>query len=110
MEYSKKINKNLSNLSKNPNSIEHPIKLLELLLEKVINFILINKESKTINTLVSNTKVILNYIKNQLAIRILFIGRHSSGKTSLINSFLGIYLLETSSERCTMDCFIIKYK
>ena len=109
MEYSKKINKNISNLTKNPNSIEHPIKLLELLLEKLINFLLINKESKTINILVSNTKMILNYIKNQMAIRILFIGRHSSGKTSLINSFLGIDLLETSSEECTMDCFIIKY-
>ena len=73
------------------------------------NFKLINKESKTINTLIHKENIVLNYIKNQLSIRILFIGRHSSGKTSLINSFLGIDLLETSSEECTMNGFIIKY-
>ena len=109
IEYSKKINRNLNLLTKNPNSIEHPLNLLETLFEKLQNFKLINKESKTINTLIHKENIVLNYIKNQLSIRILFIGRHSSGKTSLINSFLGIDLLETSSEECTMNGFIIKY-
>ena len=108
VEYSKKITQNLSNLTKNPKSIEHPISLLENIANKIENFLLISKESKTINKLVKDSKILLNYIKNQLSIRILFIGRHSSGKTSLINSFLGNDLLQTSAEECTMSGFVIK--
>lgn len=108
VEYSKKISENLSNLTKNPKSIEHPISLLENITNKIKNFLLISKESKTIQKLVKDSETLLNYVKNQLSIRFLFLGRHSSGKTSLINSFLGKDLLQTSAEECTMSGFVIK--
>ena len=108
IEYSKKISQNLSNLTKNPKSIEHPISLLENIKNKIESFFLISKESKTITKLFKDSEILLDYIKNQLSIRFLFIGRHSSGKTSLINSFLGIDLLHTSAEECTMSGFVIK--
>ena len=108
VEYSKKISQNLSNLTKNSKSIEHPISLLENITNKIKNFLLISKGSKTINKLVNDSEILLNYVKNQLSLRFIFLGRHSSGKTSLINSFLGKDLLQTSAEECTMSGFVIK--
>ena len=108
VEYSKKVSQSLSNLTKNPKSIEHPIELMENIAKEINNFLLISKESKTINKLVKDSNILLDYIKNQLALRFIFLGRHSSGKTSLINSFLGIDLLQTSAEECTMSGFVIK--
>ena len=108
VEYSKKVSDCLSNLTKNPKSIEHPITLIENIVKNINKFLLISKESKTIKKLVNDSNVLLDYVKNQLALRFLFLGRHSSGKTSLINSFLGIDLLQTSAEECTMFGFVIK--
>ena len=65
----------------------------------------ISKESKTILKLESDSKDLLEYIQKQLSIRFIFLGRHNSGKTSLIKSFLGSDILQTSAQECTMAGF-----
>ena len=109
VEYSKKTEKNLSNLIKNPNSIEYPVNMIENITKQLDKFSTLSPKSKTIEKLKINAKLLLEYIKNQLSMRFIFIGRHNSGKTSLINSFLGIKLLETSAQECTMAGFVIKH-
>ena len=109
VEYSKKTEKNLSNLIKNPNSIEYPLNMIENINKQLDKFSTLSPKSKTIEKLKSNAKLLLEYIKTQLSMRFIFIGRHNSGKTSLINSFLGINLLETSAQECTMAGFVIKH-
>ena len=108
-EYSKKTENNLSNLIKNPNSIEHPLNMIENITKQLDKLSTLSPKSKTIEKLKSNAKLLLEYIKSQLSMRFIFIGRHNSGKTSLINSFLGINLLETSDQECTMAGFVIKH-
>ena len=53
---------------------------------------------------------ILSFIKNK-KIRILFIGKISSGKTSLLNSIIGnnYNILPTTMKECTKANFIIKH-
>ena len=49
--------------------------------------------------------------KNKKKVRICFLGKINSGKTSLLNSIIGnnLYLLECSQKECTKSIFIIKY-
>lgn len=105
VEYSKKIEKNLMKLSENPNSIEYPLNLIENISKQINKFLSISKEIKTILKLESDSKDLLEYIQKQLSIRFIFLGRHNSGKTSLINSFLGSDILQTSAQECTMAGF-----
>ena len=109
IEFSKKTEKNHSNLIKNPNSIEYPLNMIDNLNKQLNKFSLLSPKSKTIEKLKINAKSLFQYAKNQLSMRFIFIGRHNSGKTSLINSFLGIKLLETSAQECTMAGFVIKH-
>ena len=109
VEYSKKMENNLLNLSQNPNSIEYPLTILESIDALFDKFLILSQKSGTIRKLKNNSEIFLNYVKNQLTMRFIFLGRHNSGKTSLINSFLGINILETSAKECTMAGFVIKH-
>lgn len=109
LEYSKKMEKNMIALNENPNSIEYPLTLFEKISKQIKKFLSISTKSNTIMTLESDSKDIFDYVTKQLSMRFIFIGRHNSGKTSLINSFLGIDLLQTSAQECTMAGFIIKH-
>ena len=78
---------------------------------KALNLFKKPKEDyKQINEIIKFISDFKNFY-TQKKIRILFIGKISSGKTSLLNSIIGnnFYLLETTMKECTKSIFIIKY-
>ena len=80
--------------------------------EKVQNLFAqpIKKEYKKIREIIDLVEDFKKYYISK-RIRILFIGKISSGKTSLLNSIIGhnYYILETTMKECTKCIFIIKY-
>lgn len=70
----------------------------------------ISNKYKRINN-IRNSNISFNNFRNNKKIRILFIGKISTGKTSLLNSIIGRNdrILETSAKECTQTVFIIKY-
>ena len=89
-----------------------PLKFIDEFNKKFNKFFpdTINKGFKKINELKSNYNDFENFRKNK-KIRILFIGKISAGKTSLLNSIIGgnNKILQTSIKECTQAIFIIKY-
>jgi GTPase SAR1 family protein len=51
------------------------------------------------------------YLSKKLPFRFIFLGKYSSGKSSLINSIIGynLNILDTKLNGCTKNAFIIKY-
>jgi len=70
----------------------------------------ISNKYKRINN-IKNNNISFNNFRDNKKIRILFIGKISTGKTSLLNSIIGgnDRILETSAKECTQTVFIIKY-
>ena len=69
----------------------------------------INNEYRKIREIKNTYKSFQEFKKNK-KIRILFIGKISTGKTSLLNSIIGTNekILDTSAKECTQSIFIIK--
>ncbi len=58
VEYSKKVEKNLSNLIKNPNSIEYPLNIIENINKQIDNFSKISPKSNTIKNLKKDAQLL----------------------------------------------------
>ena len=74
------------------------------------NNVEIDKSYKKVNEIIKMVNCFEEFKQNN-KIRILFLGKISSGKTSLLNSIIGYNLnvLPTTMKECTNNIFILKY-
>ena len=105
-----KMNENLINEIKIDQNYD-PLEFTNIFNREVIKLFpnKINIQYKKINEIKENYEEFEKY-KNNNKIRILFIGKISTGKTSLLNSIIGNnkYILETTNKECTQAIYIIK--
>ena len=77
-------------------------------LQKIYSF---DPNNKTIQKIKSEYDIINNYLNNSSAVRFLLVGPHNSGKSSIMNNFIGYNhnFLPAQTKECTKVGVIIKY-
>ena len=110
----KLINQRLQNLIRLGKGLGNPAQLInefKLFIDKLSKFNENKKENKTITKLKEKYNNIYEYFLNTSAIRLLLVGPHNSGKSSLLNNIIGYNqnLLPTDLKECTKIGIIIKY-
>jgi len=107
----KKIQKKLEDMMKNSKGIANPaqaIKDFKKYIDKIYYF---DSSNQTICGTISDYESIKQYLEKTSAIRFLLVGPHNSGKSSLLNNFIGYNqnFLPTKTQECTKIGVIIKY-
>jgi len=107
----KKIQKKLEDMMKNSKGIANPaqaIKDFKKYIDKIYSY---DSSNQTICETISDYESIKQYLEKTSAIRFLLVGPHNSGKSSLLNNFIGYNqnFLPTKTQECTKIGVIIKY-
>lgn len=107
----KKIQRKLEDMMKNSKGIANPkqsIKDFKKYIDKIYSY---DSSNQTILETISDYETISQYLEKTSAIRFLLVGPHNSGKSSLLNNFIGYNqnFLPTKTKECTKIGVIIKY-
>lgn len=98
-------NINIKNYLEKENYLKH-LKKIGILYEELKN---LEPEHVFMKTIYNNYKNKKNYIENNYKYTIAVLGNYSTGKSSLLNSLIGIDLIPCSSNLCTKIVLIIQY-